>query len=267
MNKKFFQFSLCLVCSVSIYSQTHLLSSPSGTIKNNLATDSSFQKFKTDNTSINDHYIYIDINQVKMYLSNNGDGSHDPRTGNGGFYWPGGLSATQTAIFEDGLIWGGKVDGDIRVNGNTHRQGLQAGKILSNGKADDPKLPRYRVFKIRKDWESFPPGPERDSFEKDYKEWPIEDGAPWTDMNGDGIYTTGTDQPRFDGDEVLWYVANDMDSARTKRTFGKPPMGLEEQCAIFGFNRGAEVIPNTGHLVFLEAPDRYRELVLDFLSK
>ncbi|MFC0241338.1 alpha/beta fold hydrolase [Rhodopseudomonas telluris] len=32
-------------------------------------------------------------------------------------------------------------------------------------------------------------------------------------------------------------------------------------------NARAEVIPNTGHLVFLEAPDRYRELVLDFLSK
>jgi pimeloyl-ACP methyl ester carboxylesterase len=28
----------------------------------------------------------------------------------------------------------------------------------------------------------------------------------------------------------------------------------------------AEVIPNTGHLVFLEAPDRYNELVLRFLA-
>ncbi|MET0676103.1 MAG: alpha/beta hydrolase, partial [Bradyrhizobium sp.] len=28
----------------------------------------------------------------------------------------------------------------------------------------------------------------------------------------------------------------------------------------------AEIIPNTGHLVFLEAPDRYRDLVLEFLS-
>ena len=32
-------------------------------------------------------------------------------------------------------------------------------------------------------------------------------------------------------------------------------------------NARAEVLPNTGHLVFLEAPDRYRELVLDFLTK
>jgi pimeloyl-ACP methyl ester carboxylesterase len=32
-------------------------------------------------------------------------------------------------------------------------------------------------------------------------------------------------------------------------------------------NGRAEVLPDTGHLVFLEAPGRYRELVLDFLSK
>lgn len=32
-------------------------------------------------------------------------------------------------------------------------------------------------------------------------------------------------------------------------------------------NARAEVIPDTGHLVFLEAPDKYRELVLDFLRR
>jgi pimeloyl-ACP methyl ester carboxylesterase len=32
-------------------------------------------------------------------------------------------------------------------------------------------------------------------------------------------------------------------------------------------NARAEVIPNTGHLVFLEAPERYKQLVLDFLGR
>ena len=31
-------------------------------------------------------------------------------------------------------------------------------------------------------------------------------------------------------------------------------------------NGRAEVVPNTGHLVFLEAPARYNELVLGFLA-
>jgi pimeloyl-ACP methyl ester carboxylesterase len=32
-------------------------------------------------------------------------------------------------------------------------------------------------------------------------------------------------------------------------------------------NASAEVIPNTGHLVFLEAPVKFNELMLGFLAK
>jgi pimeloyl-ACP methyl ester carboxylesterase len=32
-------------------------------------------------------------------------------------------------------------------------------------------------------------------------------------------------------------------------------------------NAQAEVIPNTGHLVFLEAPAKFNELMLGFLAK
>ncbi len=42
---------------------------------------------------------------------------------------------------------------------------------------------------------------------------------------------------------------------------------LAKQLAELMPNARAEVIPNTGHLVFLEARDRYDELVLGFLGK
>jgi len=128
------------------------------------------------------------------------------------------------------------VGDEIRVNGNTHRQGLQAGKII-NGQPDDPSLEKYRVYKIRKGWEKLPPGPEKNAFEKDYNEWPIEDGAPYIDVNEDGVPTPGVDKPKFVGDETLWYVANDMDSARSRSTYGMAPMGLEFQTTIFGFSK------------------------------
>jgi hypothetical protein len=32
-------------------------------------------------------------------------------------------------------------------------------------------------------------------------------------------------------------------------------------------NAQVEIIPDTGHLVFLEAPDKYRELLLGFLGR
>ncbi len=191
---------------------------------------------KIKKVNVNDDYEYIAVNQILMYVSNNGDGSHDPKTDGNGFYWPGGINATKSAIFEDGLIFGARVGREIRVNGNTHRQGLQAGKII-NGVPDDPGLEKYRVFKISKNWESLPPGPERDERAKDYAEWPIEDGAPYEDINGDGLPTPGVDIPKILGDETLWYVANDMDEQRSTFTYGTLPMGLEFQTTIFGFKR------------------------------
>lgn len=194
----------------------------------------------------NDVYKYIAINQVLMWVSNNGDGSHDPRTDGSGFYWPGGENAVITAIFEDGFIVGGKVGREVRVNGSVYRHGLQAGKILDDGTPDDPSLSKYKIYKIRKGWELLPPGSLRDELEDDYNNWPVEDGAPWVDVDGDGVFTRGVDQPHFIGDEVLWWVNNDMDPARSTFTYGTLPMGIEFQTTVFGFNRTGDL----GDMVF-----------------
>ncbi len=191
----------------------------------------------TRKITTNDKYNYIAINQIFMWISNNGDGSHSPTTDGQGFFWPGGPNATKGAIFEDGLLWGGKIGREIRVGGSTYRHGLQAGKILEDGTADNPDLDKYRIYKIRKGWQSLPSGPVKDQYEKDYNEWPVEDGAPWVDVDGDGIFTRGVDQPKFVGDEVLWYVSNDLDPARTTFLYGTLPMGMEVQSTVFGFNR------------------------------
>ena len=77
-----------------------------------------------DNSSLkkpltNDYYNYIAINEIRMWVSNNGDGSHDPYTDGNGLYWPGGMTATKASVFEDGLVWGGYVNDSLQVNGNT----------------------------------------------------------------------------------------------------------------------------------------------------
>jgi hypothetical protein len=186
-------------------------------------------------TNTNDDYKFISVNNILMWVSNNGDGSHDPFTDGNGFYWPGGLRAEKSAIFEDGLIFGARVGSEIRVNGNTFRQGLQAGKII-NGLPDDPDLEKYRIYKIVKDISSLSLE-EQAARQKDYMEWPIKDGAPYIDINNDGQPTPGVDKPQIIGDETLWFVSNDMDSVRSKHTYGMPPMGLEIQTTVYGFKK------------------------------
>ena len=196
----------------------------------NMTDNSSLKK-----TLINNNYNYIAINEILMWLSNNGRGSHDPNTDGNGLYWPGGKDATQASVFLDGLVWGGFIGDSLHVGGSSWRSGLQPGKILSNGTADNPDLPKYRIYKIRNDWESLPHGPERNAYELDYYEWPVEDGAPWLDIDGDSIYTSGIDEPEIIGDEMLWYVCNDIDSAKCNFAFGSFPIGFEIQVTTYAY--------------------------------
>ena len=183
------------------------------------------------------NYDTIAANNITMWTNNFGTGSHNPKTDGSGFFWPNNIYPNIPAIFTDGLVCGGKVDGEIRVNGNSYRYGLQAGRILQNGKADNPLSTQSKIFKIRKDWESLPESVEKQRLEYDYNNWPIEAGAPWDDINNDGVYTPGFDKPKCIGDETLFYVANDLDTARSLFTYGSNPIGLEFQTTIFGFNR------------------------------
>ena len=202
-------------------------------------------KYTTSNslnkTTTNDDYNYIAINQFKMWVSNNGRGSHYPITNTAGLLWPGGDKANLPIVFTDGLICGGKINGDTVVTGNFYNAGLQAGKILDSGLPDNPELEKYRVYKISKDWQKLLKGESRNEYEKDFIEWPANDGAPWFDLDGNGIYDPYVDQPKFEGDEVLWFVSNDLDRNRVISAFNNLPMGLEIQFLTYGFAKHNEL--------------------------
>ncbi len=181
------------------------------------------------------YYDYIAGNECKMWIGNSGMSSHNPFTDDSGFYWPGG-EATIPAIFVDGIVWGGIHDGLIKVNGSTYRYGLMPGAILDDGTRDDPSKLQYSIFKLKKDWQSLPPGDERDLMEYNYNNWPGEHGAPFNDLNNDRIFTKGVDEPEIIGDETLFYVANDLDSERTAFAYGSLPIGIEFQQTLFAYN-------------------------------
>jgi len=180
------------------------------------------------------HLQWFDINNLMFAVQNNGSSSYDPIADHAGFFYPKGTGTAHTAIYQDGLVWGGKVKQDhdsVRVGGSAYIQGLQEGKVIgaNPGNADDPTKPSYRVYRIRKDWQTAKDitEAERAQYQKDYDEWPAADGAP---VGPDG-------KPLFIGDQVLWYVANDYNPANTLKMYGSPPIGIEQQVLIWGYDQ------------------------------
>ena len=108
-------------------------------------------------TMTNDVYHPMLINTIFNYYSNNGDGSFNNFSSTGeGFEFPKGDNLA-TVIFEDGVVWGCKQNGTLKVGGSTYWHGLQAGRIITSGTtttdpvADNADDPANRLFRVRPD--------------------------------------------------------------------------------------------------------------------
>lgn len=194
---------------------------------------------------------YLDINNISTYFYNNGISDIAP-SGNSGFVYPKGSG--KTAVFTSGLLWGATVNDstDIRVGGTAYRTGIQPGVVLSNGTADVSTLDKYRIYRVRPD--VYPGGPEvdltadaanelttvtalRSAYEKDWTEWPAQLGAPYTDVNNNGVYDAG-DIPGVPGaDQTVWFVGNDLSSNLTTNLYNSGPLGIEVQATFWAYNK------------------------------
>ena len=213
-------------------------------------------KNRMQKTSDDDVYDFISINNILMWISNNGSTSHNPQTDGSGLEWPTG--SAKYAIFQDGLVWGGKVQGEIRIGGSTYRQGLQAGNIKADGTAD-PADPRHRIYKVRKvNRNQFAQlsTAAQERLRRDFNEWPVEFEAPYYDNDNSGTYNPDfeawldgdqdVDTPFLIGDEVLWFVSNDLNPSRTSNLYGTAPIGVEVQTLVWGYNQTGPL----GNMVF-----------------
>lgn len=186
--------------------------------------------------SAQEEYDYIDANEIFMWIGNNGSSARDPIDDDSGLFWPGGSNATIAASFADGIVWDGKVNGEIRVGGSTYRYGLTPGLILKDVKQSSPSVNYARIFNLKSGWENLINKKEKENFEIDYKFWPGQHGAPYEDVNWDKQFSPGIDKPKILGDQTLFYVANDLDEERTRFLYGSPPLSLEFQQTLFAYN-------------------------------
>ena len=193
----------------------------------------------------------LNINNLSTEFRNDGWTDRLSSTGYSGFVFPKGSG--RTAIFQSGLVWGAKTNygsnDTLHVGGATYSVGLRPGRILSPGVPEDPNLPKNRIYRVRPDYLSADLSVEaseegttqsqvRAQYALDWNQWPATDGAPFDDRNGNGTYESAVDIPGKKGaDQTVWYVSNDLDTARTRALYGTVPLGIEMQLTVWGYKQ------------------------------
>lgn len=212
-----------------------------------------------------DNYQLSNINNITSWISRDGRSAHTPESNVGGIY----PKNTAGVVYQDGIMWGGFVNDvrnpglvNIRVSGQTYRSGTQPGHIITPGTSTNPPElsdpDNAKIYRIRRDWQSLSIGhPDLisdaatvyrvsinlvtttmqqallDDYAFSWNNWPTELGAPYEDLNGNGVYDSGVDEPGLQGaDQVIWLVIND---ALAEDLYNSPPIGLEVQITLWGY--------------------------------
>lgn len=195
---------------------------------------------------------YFDGNQIKANINASGPYCDYLQTNSSGLFWPKG--SNKTAVYTAGIWMIGfhRPTGRLRTAVQDYSTEFQPGPIIStfntttNSTAalGDPDAQKHRLYKINR-------VDERNvgtvKANPDYDEWPGDLGAPYIDVNNNGVWDKGTDKPRFWGDQQIWVVYNDGNASNHKGTGTTNPMGVEVQTTYFGFDQPGAL----GNIMFM----------------
>jgi len=197
-------------------------------------------KKPVNKTTTNPSQSLVNINNITSWVTE--EGFHDWVVASG---WNGAFpkGTTVGAIFAEGIVWGGQVnDGAsplVRVNGNTYGTGCS---------------PITRLYRVRPDFltgdltmdaatfnnvsaGAVTPSDiqaTRDQYQIDWNEWPVAAGAPYKDVDNNGIYDPTIDIPGIPGaSQTLFIKYNDNLS---NSNYGSPPIGLEISETYWGYS-------------------------------
>lgn len=208
-----------------------LISSPVSLHANYKGNDKDKGKKPLQKTTVNPSQSLININNISCWVSE--EGFHDWVVASG---WNGAYpnGTTVGAIFAEGLVWGGKVnDGStplVRVNGNTYGTGcspitrlyrVRPDFLTGNLLQDAATFNNVSVGSVTAaDIQAL-----RDQYQIDWNEWPVDEGAPYKDVDGNGEYNSSVDIPGIPGASQTLFIK--YSDALSASNYGSPPIGLE----------------------------------------
>ena len=180
---------------------------------------------------------FFDVNSMSCTINSAGPYCDYLMTASPGLVWPKGTH--KTAVFTAGIGFIGKhhPTDSLRTAMQIYQTEFQPGRILSTfntttndiSVAANPEDGKYRIYKINSNSNA--------SNNVDYAEWPGDLGAPYEDVNKNGMWDNGIDTPKMIGDQMLWCVYNDLDTTKHKSVGTTQPMGIEVQATYFGFDK------------------------------
>ena len=213
----------------------------------------------------------LNINNISAWFTSNGEENGPCSTSEclAGLTYPRG---TVDAAFFGGIVWTGRHHDNrvpsLRTDGIWTVSALQPGIILGirTGIPEDPSSSGARAFRIRKDYATANLRQDaaeinnvglaavnelqiravRDQYERDWREWPAQKGAPFYDADSDGVYTPrfsngrpalypNADEPGIAGaDQVVWFACNDIGGYRW---WTDVVTGIELQVTVWGYAR------------------------------
>ena len=197
---------------------------------------------------------YMNINFISTLIKNTGVSDINSGQDASGLIYPKGSG--QTAVYQSGFLWGakiGNVGSNIHIGGTVYREGTQSGWINPDGTVVPEDDPGVRIWRVRPD--VYPGGPNvdlgpeandeakseadvRSQYELDWVEWPALIGAPYDDVDGNGMYDPSVDVPGVPGaNQTIWFVANDQAPSRTSFMYGTDPMGIEMQATMWAYSQ------------------------------
>ena len=165
-----------------------------------------------------DQHLF-NVNNVALYHSNNGYlVDHHPTQG-AGLEWPKG--SNKHAAYTSGLWIVAVGEDSIRTATAEIESEFIPGSYGSN-----PDSSIYRIYSITSDDQGGG---------NDWLEWPVEQGAPWVDLDQNGQWDPTVDQPDFKGDLFSWSLMNDGLESLHQELRGTDPIGVEVRSSVFGY--------------------------------
>ncbi|MBU1099833.1 MAG: T9SS type A sorting domain-containing protein [Bacteroidetes bacterium] len=189
-------------------------------------------------------YTMFNINNIATYIYNDGRADIRPDTASAGFEFP--KYGNKYCFKRSGLFWIGKYGSDeVRMGGTAFTTSLSPGEIFENGSIQTSDDSLKHIFRVR-NYESIEELTDEANdlglspieldhlYMRDKQDWPIEKGAPFQDINGDGVYSPEIDIPGMKGSEQsIWFIANDFYDEEVLRFYGSRPTNFEVQVTIW----------------------------------